>query len=160
MADPTDPSEEELLVLVRTVWEQRDPVPTGLVARMQAAATLAAEAEAGGLDLELMLLVERSEDLAGTRGAPGAAYTMRFSHAGLELLVRLAGARLDGWVVPPVPVTVTVQRAVRHGWADVATLAVGATGRFELPDLAPGLLRLRLEPGTGAPAFQTPAFEL
>jgi hypothetical protein len=155
---PGPADDDELLERVRAVWEQRDPVPSGLVARMQSAAALAAES--GGLDLELMLLVERSDELAGTRGGADAAYTKRFSHAGLDLLVRVAGSRLDGWVVPPAPVTVVVQRSVRDGWTDLASVAVGATGRFELPDLAPGLLRLRLEPGDGAAAFQTPAFEL
>ena len=33
-----EPSREELLEVVRRAWSERDPVPEGLVARMQAAA--------------------------------------------------------------------------------------------------------------------------
>jgi hypothetical protein len=37
---------------------------------------------------------------------------------------------------------------------------VGDTGRFELPGLRPGMLRLRLEPADGSTSFMTPAFEI
>jgi hypothetical protein len=157
MSEPTErPGDEELYGVVRTVWEQRDPVPDGLVTRLQEAAALAA---AGDLDVELMLLVERSEELVGTRGS-GTAYTLRFAHDGVDLLLRVAEGRIDGWVVPPVALTV---RTVRDGAPEGATesvVAVGDTGRFELTDLAPGLLRLRLEPADGSTAFLTPAFEI
>jgi len=42
----------------------------------------------------------------------------------------------------------------------LSTLEVGDTGRFELPDLTPGMLRLRLEPTDGSTPFVTPAFEI
>jgi hypothetical protein len=42
----------------------------------------------------------------------------------------------------------------------IATRDVGDTGRFELPDLTPGMLRLRLEPADGSTPFITPAFEI
>lgn len=156
-------SDDDLLGAVRTHWERRDPVPAGLVARLQEAAALAASDT--DLDIELMLLVERSEELAGTRGGAGtSAYTLRFAHAGVDLLVRVstdgAHSRIDGWVVPPAPIVVTAQRDTDTGWADLATLEVGDAGRFELPSLTPGMLRLRLEPNDGSSPFQTPAFEI
>ncbi len=160
----SDLSDDDLLGAVRTHWEQRDPVPAGLVARLQEAAALAAGDT--DLDIELMLLVERSQELAGTRGGgtDTTAYTLRFAHAGVDLLVRVSaegtGSRIDGWVVPPAPVVVTAQRDTGAGWTDVATLEVGDAGRFELPDLTPGMLRLRLEPNDGSTPFQTPAFEI
>ena len=162
MAERTD---EELLAGVRAHWEQRDPVPDGLVARVQAAAALAAsDLFDVGLDIELMLLVERTDELAGTRGASATAYTLRFARNGVDLLLRVsaeaATSRIDGWVVPPTPVAVTVQRDTDTGWYDVATLEVDSTGRFELAALAPGMLRLRLEPNDGSTPFQTPAFEI
>jgi hypothetical protein len=137
-------------------------VPDGLVARLQTAAALAASDT--DLDIELMLLVERTEELAGARGASTTAYTLRFAHGGVDLLLRVstdgASSRIDGWVVPPSPVAVTVQRDIDTGWTDDATLEVPATGRFELPDLIPGMLRLRLEPVDGSTSFMTPAFEI
>lgn len=150
--------DDELLAGVRAHWEAADPVPDGMVARLQTAAALAASDT--DLDLELMLLVERTQELAGARGSSTTAYTLRFAHEGVDLLLRISsderGSRIDGWVVPPSPITVSVLRE-----SDVlATLEVGDTGRFELPDLAPGMLRLRLEPADGTTPFVTPAFEI
>jgi hypothetical protein len=155
MSDLTD---DDLLAGIRAHWESRDPVPDGMTARLQTAAALAASDT--DLDMELMLLVERTEEVAGARGASTTAYTLRFAHEGVDLLVRVSGdgatSRIDGWVVPPSPVNVTVLRD-----ADVlATLEVGDTGRFELPDLPPGMLRLRLEPVDESTPFITPAFEI
>lgn len=151
-------ADDGLLAGVRSYWESNDPVPPGMVARLQAAAALAASDT--DLDIELMLLVERTEELAGARGASATAYTLRFAHEGVDLLLRVSSqdssARIDGWVVPPSPVTITF---LRDG--DVlATLDVGDTGRFELADLTTGMLRLRLEPTDGSTTFITPAFEI
>src|SRR3954447_20186668 len=97
---------ENLFAGIRTYWESRDPVPEELVARVQAAAALAASDT--DLDIELMLLVERTEELAGTRGTSTSAYTLRFAHEGVDLLLRIssdgASSRVDGWVVPPSPI--------------------------------------------------------
>jgi hypothetical protein len=151
-------TDDDLLTGLRTYWESRDPVPDGMVARLQTVAALAASDT--DLDMELMLLVERTDELAGARGASTTAYTLRFAHHGVDLLLRVStdgtASRIDGWVVPPSPVDVTVLRD-----ADVlATLEVGDTGRFELPELPPGMLRLRLAPVDGSTAFMTPAFEI
>jgi len=158
----TELSDDDLLTGVRAHWESRDPVPHGMVARLQTAAALAASDT--DLDIELMLLVERTEELAGARGGSTTAYTMRFAHGGVDLLLRISGdgasARIDGWVVPPSPVTVTVQRDTDTEWSDVTTLEVGTAGRFELPSLTPGMLRLRLDPADGSSSFMTPAFEI
>jgi len=155
MAELTD---DDLLAGVRTYWETADPVPAGMVARLQTAAALAASDT--DLDMELMLLVERSEELAGARGASTTAYTLRFAHDGVDLLLRVStdgtSPRIDGWVVPPSPVNVVVLRDTET----LATLDVGDTGRFELPDLTPGMLRLRLDPTDGSTPFVTPAFEI
>jgi len=158
----TELSDDDLLTGIRSHWDARDPVPEGMVARLQAAAALAASDT--DLDIELMLLVERTEELAGARGGSTTAYTMRFAHDGVDLLLRISGdgasSRIDGWVVPPSPITVTVQRDTDTDWSDVTTLDVAGTGRFELPDLTPGMLRLRLDPADGSSSFMTPAFEI
>ena len=154
----TDLTDEDLLAGVRGHWESKDPVPDGMVARLQTAAALAASDT--DLDIELMLLVERTEELAGARGAPTTAYTLRFAHDGVDLLLRIsadgASSRIDGWVVPPSPIMVIVLRDDEV----LTTLEVGDTGRFELPGLTPGMLRLRLEPADGSTPFMTPAFEI
>ena len=62
-----------------------------MVARLQTAAALAASDT--DLDMELMLLVERTEELAGARGASTTAYTLRFAHDGVDLLLRISVRR-------------------------------------------------------------------
>jgi hypothetical protein len=150
--------DDDLLAGVRSYWESHDAVPTGMVARLQTTAALAASDT--DLDMELMMLVERTAELAGARGASTTAYTLRFAHDGVDLLLRIStdGAvpRIDGWVVPPEQITVTVLRDEDT----LSTVEVGDTGRFELPDLTPGMLRLRLEPADGTTPFVTPAFEI
>lgn len=168
-------SREDLLRVVRDVYIEADPVPEGLVARMQAAAAAASEESGIGLDLELMLLVESSSELAGTRTSDvrrseesegTAAYTLRFVHGEVDVLVRIAPdaertgggtSRIDGWVVPPEPMTV---RAVGEAIGSQGVV-LGDTGRFELTGLASGLVRLRFEPHeAGRAAFATPTFEI
>jgi hypothetical protein len=149
-------SREALLEIVREVWEERDPPPEHLVARMQAAAAVAAS----DLDVELMELVERSTELVGARGS--TAYTLRFVHGDTDLLLRIAvdgdKSRVDGWVVPPEPMTI---RALPGEQPAAHDAVVSESGRFELTNLPLGLLRLRLEPhDTGRPAFATPTFEI
>ena len=158
MADTDD----ELLAGVRAFWETHDPVPDGMLARVQAAAALAASDT--DLDIELMLLVERTDELVGARGTTSSAYTLRFAHDGVDLLLRIsndgATSRIDGWVVPPSPIALVVQRDTDLGWSEASSLEVGAAGRFELVDLTPGMLRLQLEPADGTTSFMTPAFEI
>ena len=139
-------SREDLLAVVRDVWERHDPVPEHLVAAMQATAAIAAS----DLDAELMELVERSTELVG------------FVHGDTDLLLRIAvdgdRSRVDGWVVPPEPMTV---RALPGEVPAAHAAVVTESGRFELTGLPLGLLRLRLEPHDATrPAFATPTFEI
>lgn len=144
------------------MWSEHDPMPEGLVQRMQALAAAEDALRDTDLDYELMLLIERSTELAGTRG--GTAYTLRFGVEDLDLLVRVGGgtgggARLDGWIVPPAPVSVRATR-IDDGDAMWET-AVDDRGRFEFADLPVGLYRLWLTAdGEDPKAFGTPAFEI
>jgi hypothetical protein len=151
-------SRDDLLKVVRTVWTERDPVPEGLVTRMQAAAAMAGS----DLDVELMELVERSTELVGARGGATTSYTLRFVHGETDLLLRIAvdgsESRVDGWIVPPEAMTV---RALSDTGAPLATAVVSDKGRFELSGLPVGLLHLRLEPhDPDRAAFATPTFEI
>ena len=50
-------ADDDLLAGIRTYWEGTDPVPDGMMARLQTTAALAAsELYDVGLDIELMLL--------------------------------------------------------------------------------------------------------
>ena len=152
---------EALLGVVRQMWTAMDPVPEDLVARMQA--VLASE-QVTDLDYELLVLVERSRELAGARG--GSAYTLQFAHGDVALLVRAAGpedgtatGRLDGWLAPAVEMTVRATR-VDDGGGDWHVEA-DSRGRFEFKNLPAGLFRLFLTPrDAGARPFGTPAFEI
>ena len=136
-------SRDELLDVVQDVWEERDPVPPGLVERMQ---LIAATADSD-LDLELMQLVERSMELAGVRGV-STAYSLRFEYDGVQLLLRVDGdadgARVDGWLTPPA--RMTVRAIAMQGDGREWDVDVSERGRFEFVGLTPGLFRLRLEP--------------
>ena len=124
--------------------------------RMQAAAAVADS----DLDLELMLLVERTSELVGARG--GTSYTLRFVHGQTDLLLRVAvegdRSRVDGWIVPPEPMTV---RAVPGATPRSHDALVSDSGRFVLTDLPVGQIQIRLEPhDLERPAFATPTFEI
>lgn len=159
-----DLSRAGLLKIVRDVWEERDPVPEGLVERMQAVVQTEAILAGVDLDYELMVLVERSTELAGARGT--AAYTLRFAHGETEVLLRAVGndaggARLDGWLAPATAMTVRATEVTEHGEARSFEVETDARGRFEFADLPAGLFRLWLTPvDAGAAAFGTPAFEI
>lgn len=147
----TEMSREDLLAVVREVYEDADPVPGDLVARMQASLAVL------DLDEELLLLVE--SELVGVRGA--SAYTLRFASDEMDVLLRIAvegdRSRVDGWVVPAEAMTVRVMPEAGPSQATV----VSENGRFELTDLPLGLHRIRLEPhAAGRASFATPTFEI
>lgn len=147
-------SREDLLAVVREVYEQADPMPEDLVTRMQAALAVR------DLDEELLLLVE--SELVGARGAGSASsYTLRFASDEVDVLLRIAvegdRSRVDGWVVPAEAMTVRVMPEAGPSQATV----VSENGRFELVDLPLGLHRIRLEPhAAGRASFATPTFEI
>lgn len=158
-----DLSREGLLELVRRAWEEHDPAPDDLVARMQAVVAAEDVLATTDLDYELMLLVERSGELAGARGT--TAYTLRFSSDDVDLLVRAVTdddgtSRLDGWIAPATAMSVRAVRVPDTGEA-WEVHADNDGGRFELVGLPRGLYRLFLTADDPGPTpFGTPAFEI
>jgi hypothetical protein len=174
--DGSDPGLRDLAAM----WSAVDPLPTGLVARMQVVAAAEDLLITSDLDHELMLLVERRAELAGARGS--AAHTLRFAYEDVDLLVRAAGSngvprtRLDGWIVPPGEVSVRAEllsadstqspaavegtEAAPQGAPEERRAAVDDNGRFEFADLPTGLVRLWLMPTDGTMPIATPVFEI
>src|SRR6188472_4185496 len=140
--------DDELLSAdVRRVTDAFDPVPDGMVERMVAVTRDIADRDAD-LELQLMLVVERCEELVGTRGG-ARSYTLRFGGEGVDLLVRVGvseeegRARLDGWVVPAASGPVQIREV--GGEARVYEGVAEASGRFEFPDLPTGFYRVSLK---------------
>ncbi|MFN8196561.1 MAG: carboxypeptidase-like regulatory domain-containing protein [Nocardioidaceae bacterium] len=156
---------DEIFDDLEQMWSERDPMPQGLVERMQVLAAAEVALSSTDLDYELMLLVERSTELAGARSA-ATAYTLRFGGDNLDLLVRAGGgngdtSRLDGWVVPPAHISVRATRIDGPGEGQSFDTDVDDRGRFEFAQLPPGLYRLWLTPADpDAKPFATPAFEI
>lgn len=159
-----DLSRDGLLQIVRDVWTERDPVPDGLVERMQSLAAAEDLLAGADLDYELLLLVERSDELAGARGT--SAYTLRFAVGETELLLRAVGnedggARLDGWLASATPMRIRAVEVVDGHEGRSFEVDSDSRGRFEFGELPTGLFRLWLTPlGGEGRAFGTPAFEI
>lgn len=175
--EPLDAVDLEILETLRAALDAADPPPPDLDERVQFALTMQAlRAEVtereripedladANLDYELMLLIERSSELAGTRGAT-TEFTLTFTAEGLDLMVRGSASRdddtrrLDGWIVPPAPATVraTSVGADPRSWE----APIDERGRFEFAQLPPGLYRLWLvSHEDDARAFGTPTFEI
>lgn len=160
MSDP-HLEDDHLFADVRRASDAFDPMPDGMVDRMVAVTRDIADHDPD-LELQLMLVVERFEELVGTRGG-ARSYTLRFGGEGVDLLVRVGiseeegRARLDGWLVPAAPAPVQIREV--GGEARVYEGVAEASGRFEFPDLPTGFYRVSLKLADDQ-TFGTPAFEI
>jgi hypothetical protein len=163
-------TDDELLAAVAGLYADLDPAPgdlaDGVLAKM---AVQDLETE-----WELLTLVERVYTRAGTRAAapgegPETSETTALEFAGTRyrVLVRVGNAddgerRLDGWVVPALPMRVflgpqgdALAHTRQSAYAD-------RDGRFEFPGPMRGEVRLWLLPQAGGdepvPPFVTPPF--
>jgi hypothetical protein len=166
------PTDDELLDAIAMLYADLDPAPDDLADGVLA--RLAVE----GLEseYEMLTLVERVDHAAGTRGAeviaPGdeATVALEFAGTSYRVLVRISTVdgqrRLDGWVVPAVPLRVflgahddTLANTRQHVDAD-------DDGRFEFSSPVTGQVRLWLLPlaadesGARVAPFVTPPFLL
>lgn len=136
---------------LRAMYEVLDPPPDHLTDAMIAAVA----AEDVDAEYELLSLLSRSNDLAGTRGS--GVLTIEFSHDETSVLLRVAELdddqrRVDGWVTGADG---TEARLVADERSTTAPLT---DGRFEFASVPAGLIRIYFS--GGATELATPTFEI
>lgn len=163
------PTDDQLMEAIRDLWQTADPPPPDLADGVLAALA-AADLE---FEYELLSLIETSDLPSGVRGPANSTtstdgpWTLEYSSDTCHLLVRVStvdGARrLDGWVVPAVPMTVAL--APTGSGSDVVAQEgqVDGNGRFEFAAPGTGQARLSFTPvDTDDPEaprpFATPPF--
>jgi hypothetical protein len=133
---PLDPSDFALLNFLRAYYDEHDPVPDGLVERIQFELTLDA------LHAELATLMQMDMAGAGVRSAaPEAVRTITFTSESLTTMVTLTPqpdgtVRVDGWATPGAGVRVELLLAdgPSETYAD-------DDGRFVFEDVPSGLAK-------------------
>jgi hypothetical protein len=146
-------TDEQLLDAIAVLYAALDPVPADLADGVLARLAV----EDLETEYELLTLVERVDHASGTRGVAEitahddvTTVALEFAGTSYRVLVRVSAVdghrRLDGWVVPAVPLRVSLgpeddPLARQHVESD-------ADGRFEFPDPVPGQVRLWLTPQT------------
>lgn len=144
------PDDATLLAAIARLWQHVDPPPVDLADGVLAA--IAAE----DLEFELLTLVEGADGLAGVRHAAPedleetGSWSLEYEGPDFHVYVRLSRVegrrRLDGWVVPAVPVTVVLRTEGREATTQTAA---DEFGRFEFPEAPSGVTRLGFtSPGT------------
>ncbi len=144
---------------VAALYDLADPVPDGLIERIQFGITLDA------LHAEIAKLQRLESELLGARGGELGAtevQTVTFTSPSLTTMVTITAAgaervRLDGWAAPGagLEVELRIVGGVLHAVAD-------ADGRFVFEDVPRGLAQfvLRAPDDSGRPPVITPSLEL
>jgi hypothetical protein len=166
------PTDDEILQSVADLYAAHDPAPDDLADGVLARLAM----EGLETEYEMLTLVERVDVSAGTRTSADteaeaettATVALEFAGSAYRILVRIStvdGARrLDGWVVPAVPMRVFLGPAGDSLAGARQSVFDDRHGRFEFSAPPAGEVRLWLlpQPGdTGAPAvppFVTPPF--
>ncbi|MGH8961315.1 MAG: carboxypeptidase regulatory-like domain-containing protein [Jatrophihabitantaceae bacterium] len=154
-AGPLDADDALVLGRLASLYDSLDPVPTGLVERLQFGITLDA------LHAEVAEL-QRDAELTGVRsGEATEAQTVTFTSSNLTTMVTITAAsaeraRIDGWAAPGAGVVVELRTADQT----LSTTADGE-GRFVFEDVQRGLAQFVLRPAAGSPpAVVTPSIEI
>ena len=155
-AAPIDDQDRRILAQLGALYDAVDPVPAGLVERIQFGITLdALEAEVAEL--------QRATPLAGVRGDEVTeAQTVTFTSPSVTTMVTFTPVsadrtRIDGWAAPGAGYTI----ALRTEFGTSETVA-DEDGRFVFADVARGLAQFVLRPPAGSthPVVVTPSLEL
>jgi hypothetical protein len=132
-AEPIDDLDVAALRRMAGIYDALDPVPNGMIERVQFAMTLEA------LHAEVAEL-QRSSDLAGVRsGEATEAQTVTFTSASLTTMVTITPAdadhvRVDGWVAPGAVMTVELRVA-----GTALTFETEEDGRFVFESVPRGM---------------------
>jgi hypothetical protein len=155
-AGQIDAEDLRALDRVAALFDTVDPVPAGLIDRIQFGITL------DGLHAEIAEL-QRSDGLVGVRSSEATeAQTVTFTSASLTTMVTITPqsadrVRIDGWVAPGGGVSVELH-IVDHSLRTVAD----ADGRFVFEDVPRGLAQFVLRPPSATPQkpVVTPSIEI
>ncbi len=154
-AEPLDGADLALLNAVHAVYDEHDPVPDGLIERIQFALTLDA------LQTEAATLTRLEPAGSGTRAGTESVRTITFTSDSLTTMVTLTPqqpgtVRVDGWAAPGagVRVELVLPGGPRETTAD-------EDGRFVFDQVPSGLATFALHlPGAGAVTVVCPSVEL
>ena len=155
-AEAIDADDLRVLDRVATVYGAVDPVPAGLVERIQFGITLDA------LHAEIAEL-QRTSDLVGVRADElTETQTITFSSASLTAMVTITPTsadlvRIDGWVAPGAHVGIELRLSDGH-----RRVEADEDGRFVIEDVPRGLAQFVIRPpaGTDQPPVVTPSIQL
>jgi hypothetical protein len=154
-AGELDATDLDTLRQMAQLYDTLDPVPGGLVDRIQFGITLDA------LHAEIAEL-QRSSDLVGVRSdASTQAQTVTFTSSSMTTMVTISNAgadrvRIDGWVAPGGGVTVELRIV-----DETRTTTADPDGRFVFDDVPRGLAQFTLRtPSAHQPPVVTPSIEL
>jgi hypothetical protein len=135
---PLDPTDFAVLNSLRAYYDENDPVPDGLVERIQFELTLDA------LHAEVATLTQMDLAGAGVRSATEAVRTITFTSESLTTMVTLTPqpddtVRVDGWAAPGagIRVELLLPDGSRETHAD-------DDGRFVFEDVPSGLAKFAL----------------
>ena len=151
-----DAADARVLSEVARIYDSLDPVPEGLVERVQFGITLDA------LHAEIAEL-QRSAEFTGVRSA-GAADTqsITFTSTSLTTMVTITvlsadQVRIDGWLAPVGEVSVELRTRDR-----TFTVSSDADGRFVFESVPRGLAQFAMHPRAGedGPGVVTPTIEI
>jgi len=147
--EPMDPDDFAVLNSIRAYYDEHDPVPDGLVERIQFELTLDA------LEAEVATLTQLDLATAGARGgsATEAVRTITFTSESVTTMVTISPSaedlvRVDGWAAPGAGIRVELLLAdgPRETLAD-------EDGRFVFDSVPSGLAKFALHlPGGPSPA--------
>jgi hypothetical protein len=154
---PLDADDQVVLNALRAAYDEADPVPDGLVERIQFEITLDA------LEAELATLMHLDLAEAGARGAATESVrTITFTSESLTTMVTVTPqpgglVRVDGWATPGpgIRIEVLLPSGPRETQAD-------EDGRFVFDDLPSGLAKfaLHLQAPGGSATVMSPTIEL
>jgi len=155
-AEPLDETDLALLDALRGVLEQTDPVPTGLVERLEFELTLDA------LHAEVATLTQVDLVGSGARSATESVRTITFTSESVTTMVTVtpqaAGTvRVDGWAAPGAGIQVEL---LQHTGSQQTE--ADEDGRFVFEQVPAGLTKfvLQVTRGGGVATVLSPAVEL